>query len=135
MHNLQLVSVHLFATWLGLLAGVLSGAAMGLFFHREDWLGGYGSYPRRLIRLGHISFFGLGLLNALFALTIAFIPWSEFTGFATGVASIGLLTGAITMPLCCFLSAWRKQFRFLFPIPVGSLFVGTALVLFTLVRS
>jgi hypothetical protein len=132
MQNIQLVQLHLFSTWLGFLAGVLSGAVVGVFFHREDWLGGYSSYSRRLLRLGHISLFGLGLLNALFAVTLAFTPVSEFIA---RIASIGLMVGTITMPLCCFLSAWRKSFRCLFPIPVGSLLVGTALVLLTLARS
>src|SRR5215813_12422218 len=122
MHNPQLCSLHLLAAWVGFLCGALSGAAVGLFFHRDDWLGGYSSYPRRLIRLGHISFFGLGLLNALFALTAALVPMPEMT---VHLASIGLLTGALTMPICCFLAAWRKSFRFLFPIPVGSLLAGT----------
>ncbi|MGI8603357.1 MAG: hypothetical protein ACR2OZ_10195 [Verrucomicrobiales bacterium] len=55
--------------WAGMLAGVLSGAFIGLFFHRDDWMGGYGSFRRRLTRLGHISFFGLGFINFLCALT------------------------------------------------------------------
>src|SRR5215467_7993244 len=118
MHNLELCSLHLLAAWIGFLCGAISGALVGLFFHREDWLGGYSSFPRRLIRLAHISFFGLGLLNALFALTIAIVPMPELLG---RLASIGLLVGAITMPLCCFASAWRKGLRCLFPIPVTSL--------------
>ena len=32
-------------------------------------MGGYGSFRRRLARLGHISFFGLGFLNLLLAFT------------------------------------------------------------------
>jgi hypothetical protein len=32
MHNVYLVRLHLFATWAGLLAGVSSGAVMGLLF-------------------------------------------------------------------------------------------------------
>lgn len=55
--------------WTGMLAGGLSGAALGLFFHREEWMGGYGRFRRRLARLGHISFFGLGFLNLRFAFT------------------------------------------------------------------
>lgn len=125
MHNPQLCSLHLLAAWVGFLCGVLSGAAVGLFFHREDWLGGYSSFPRRLIRLGHISFFGLGLLNALFALTVAIVPVVELLG---RLASIGLLTGAVTMPLCCFASAWRKPLRCLFPIPVTSLLGAVSLI-------
>jgi len=125
MHNLQVVNLHLAAAWVGFLCGILSGAVVGHFFHREHWLGGYSSYPRRLIRLGHISFFGLGLLNALFALTAALVPIPEMP---VHLASIGLLTGAITMPICCFLAAWRKSLRYLFPIPVGSLFAGTLVI-------
>lgn len=132
MHNPQLCSLHLLAAWVGFLCGALSGAAVGLFFHREDWLGGYGSFPRRLIRLGHISFFGLGLLNALFALTIAVVPVAELLG---RLASIGLLTGAITMPLCCFASAWRKPLRCLFPIPVTSLLGAVSLIVLIVARS
>ena len=57
------------AIWIGMLLGVVSGAIIGLFFHREDWMGGYNSFRRRLTRLGHISFFGLAFVNMGFALT------------------------------------------------------------------
>lgn len=132
MHFTPVVSVHLFAAWIGIVCGALSGAVIGLSFHKEDWLGGYSSYPRRLLRLGHISFFGLGLLNALFAVTIALVPFPELT---VRVASLGLLIGAITMPLCCFASAWRKPLRVFFPIPVVSVLIGTLLIAMTFFRS
>ena len=47
---------------------------LGLFFHRENWLGGYASLKRRMYRLGHISFFGLGAVNLLFWLTVKSLP-------------------------------------------------------------
>jgi hypothetical protein len=132
MHHLQLCSLHLLAAWIGFLCGALSGAVIGLFFHREEWLGGYNSFPRRLIRLGHISFFGLGFLNALFALTISVSQGPELL---LRLASLGLLTGAMTMPLCCFASAWRKKLRCLFPIPVTSLLGAVSLIVLLLARS
>ncbi len=107
--------VNLAAGWVGILLGVIAGAIIGLFFHKEDWLGGYGSHPRRLIRLGHISFFGLGFLNILYALTARQIQVAEAPG---AVGSIALLVALATMPLCCFLTAWKPPFRQLFPIPV-----------------
>src|SRR5262249_59491418 len=61
--------------WLWITLGMASGAVIGLRFHRSDWLGGYESWPRRLVRLGHISFFGLGILNLLFALTAPPVPF------------------------------------------------------------
>lgn len=116
-----LTHLMMVAGWVGMLGGVVSGAALGLFFHREDWMGGYGSFRRRMARLGHISFFGLGFLNLLFALTHQLAglpaPWAR-------AAAAGLLVGAVAMPTCCFLSAWRKPFRHLFAIPVGGVTVG-----------
>ena len=132
MQFTHVVSIHLFAAWAGFVCGALSGAAIGLWFHKDDWLGGYSSYPRRLLRLGHISFFGLGLLNALFAVTVALVPFNELTA---RIASLGLLIGAITMPLCCFASAWRKPLRVFFPFPVVSVLIGTLLVAMTFIRS
>ena len=118
--------VNIFAGWIGMLAGVVSGAIIGLCFHREDWLGGYTSYPRRLIRLGHISFFGLGLLNILFGLTSAVI---HLHGPGQRIASPALIVGAIAMPACCFLSAWKKPLRHLFPIPVIAVAKGICALL------
>jgi hypothetical protein len=111
---------NLLAGWIGFLGGAVTGALMGLFFHREDWLGGYGSFPRRMIRLGHIACFGLGLINILFALTAATLAPSS----ATKVGSALLIVGMISMPLNCFLTAWRKPFRHLFFIPAGSTLFG-----------
>lgn len=121
-----MTAVNLVGGWLGMLAGVLSGGLVGLFFYREDWMGGYSSWRRRLTRLGHISFFGLGFLNLAFAATAAQLllpaPYLK-------VASWSFIVGAITMPICCFLSAWRKPFRHLFPIPVVSVTAGIVAIL------
>ena len=119
-------TINLVGGWLGMLAGVLSGAVVGLFFHRDDWMGGYGSYRRRLTRLGHISFFGLGFLNLMFAATSAQL---YLRGNYIAVASWALIAGAITMPVCCFLSAWRKPLRHLFPVPVLAVTTGILSIL------
>lgn len=117
---------NLMGGWLGMLAGVLTGAILGLFFHRDDWMGGYDSYRRRLTRLGHISFFGIGLLNLAFAATAGQL---RLEGDYLRVASAGLIVGAVTMPACCFLSAWRKPMRHLFPVPVIAVGAGLVAIL------
>lgn len=106
-----------------MVAGALSGAVIGLFFHDEHWMGGYASLPRRMVRLGHIAFFGLGILNVLFALSVAAVP---IPPSFHRVASAGFAVGALTMPTCCFLTAWRAGFRHLFPIPVLAILSGLA---------
>ena len=115
------VSFMLKFAWSGMLAGVLSGALIGLYFHREDWMGGYDSFRRRLTRLGHISFFGLGFINFLFAVTHHVV---HLTASYALLAAWAFAVGAITMPACCFLSAWRKPLRRLFPIPVTAVATG-----------
>ena len=117
--------MNLLAGWIGVLGGVSSGAIIGLFFHRETWVGGYGSFARRMIRLGHISFFGIGFLNFALALTFKAVPLPA--GHAQ-LAAYAMVAGAITMPLLCFLTAWRKPFRHLFFIPVVSVLVSALAV-------
>lgn len=96
--------------WGIILAGFLSGAILGLGFHRPEFLGGYDSFRRRMLRLGHIACCALGMLNLI-------------VGVA-GHASLWLLAGSVTMPLVCFLTAWRKPFRHLFFVPVACLMVA-----------
>lgn len=114
--------INLFAAWAGILMGFIAGAVPGLFFDREDWLGGYASWRRRMIRLAHISFFGIGLINLGYALSLRAMD----LGQPSRLASVALIVGAITMPAVCYLAAWKKGFRHLFPIPVASLVLGVA---------
>lgn len=107
--------------WTLMAFGAVSGALIGLVFHRESWAGGYGSFRRRLMRLGHISFFGLGILNVLFGLYAASLP--EAAG-SLSIASWALVVAGGTMPAVCFLTAWKETFRHLFPIPVLGVLIG-----------
>ncbi len=109
-----------------MLGGVISGAILGLFFHQEGWMGGYSSFRRRMTRLGHISFWGLGFINVMFAFSVREV---ELPIINAQVASVGFILGAVTMPLCCFLTAWRESFRHLFPVPVICVLVGVVSLL------
>jgi hypothetical protein len=117
--------VNFLAAWIGLFLGLASGIIPGLLFHSEKWMGGYGSWRRRLTRLGHISFFGIGFLNLGFALSVRVF---EIQG-NLALPSLLFITGAISMPTVCYLSAWKEAFRHLFFIPVVSLLGATLLTL------
>lgn len=117
-------TLHVNAAWIGIFLGFIAGTAMGLFFHNDSWLGGYSSWSRRMARLGHISFFGIAFINLAYALTFAVA-----NSLASPYASTLLILGAITMPLVCFLSAYKKKFRHLFFIPILSLVIGTLFIL------
>jgi len=109
--------INWYAGWILVLCGFATGALIGLFFHKEHFLGGYDSFPRRIVRLGHISLAALGMMNVLYGLS----PASAHSGYDAQVASLGFLIGGITMPLVCFLTAWKPWFRHGFFIPVTAL--------------
>lgn len=107
--------------WLWITCGFASGAVIGLFFRNPDWLGGYGHLRRRLVRLGHVSFFGLGFVNVLFAQSL---PRATLTPADAIAASWAMIFGGVTMPVCCGLVAWRERLHPLFVAPVASLIYG-----------
>src|SRR6266567_899614 len=119
--NLACPQINLLAAWLGLLLGFASGLVLGLFFRREDWLGGYASFRRRLYRLGHISFFGLGIVNLCFYFTANALPIS---GLGMMIASWAFVIGAVTMPICCLVMAHFPKAHLIFGAPVLSLLLG-----------
>jgi hypothetical protein len=112
------------AGWWLILAAFATGALLGLFFHKAEFLGGYDAFPRRLVRLGHIALAALGMLNILYGLSPLPEPGSAQATWAGGC----LLFGAMAMPTVCFLTAWRTPFRFAFAVPVGLLVAGVLLV-------
>jgi hypothetical protein len=113
--------LNLVAGWIGILCGMVSGAVHGLWFHRVEWLGGYAAWPRRLTRLGHISFFGLAFINLAFAWSL---PPGALASEVGCYAAWALVIGALTMPLCCYLAAFVPVCRHLFCVPVVSLVSG-----------
>ena len=116
--------LNLYFGWGWVLLGFLSGAGIGLRFHRPDFLGGYDALPRRLVRLRHICFVALGALNILFAVSPV-----KVSTIGT-IASACFIAGGVLMPAVCFLSAWRDSFRRLFFVPVSAL---VAAAVFTLI--
>jgi hypothetical protein len=117
-----MLTANIYAAWTGILLGCLAGAAEGLFFHKEDWLGSYISWQRRILRLGHISFFGLGLINLAFVFTARTLGIEE----KVHTPSIFFIIGLVGMPVLCYLSAIKSAFRHLFFIPTISIIIGIA---------
>lgn len=118
---------NLIAAWVGFLAGALCGATLGLFFHDEDWLGGYGSWRRRMLRLGHIAWFGLGLINIAYVASLRALAIAAPNPWPGPLFIVALFT----MPAVCYLAAWRKPLRHLFPIPVICTIAAATIFLFT----
>lgn len=96
--------------WVLVLAGLVAGLLLGLGFHREEFLGGYASLRRRLVRLGHVALVALGALNVLWAMSASSLG-------APALAGRLFIAGSFLMPLMCFLVAWQPKLRLAFAAP------------------
>ena len=96
-------ALNWYAGWWMLLGAFATGAVLGLGFWREGFMGGYASWPRRMVRLGHIALAALGILNMVYGLAARPVD-GPLQAQAAGIA---LVVGSVAMPATCFLSAWR----------------------------
>ncbi len=124
--NFATPQLNLMLAWLWVILGCGGGFGLGTGFHREEWLGGYASFKRRLYRLGHISFFGLAILNLMFYLTV---QSCDPASVGIAIAGWAFITGAVLLPACCLIMAHQPRLRVLFLVPVLSLLMGALLTL------
>jgi hypothetical protein len=115
--------------WLTSCLGAGSGLIMGLWsfdgpFAVPEWLGPYDQTARRLARLGHIAFFGLGILNLLMAGELrrrSLGPWGR------QVASWAMNFGNVFLPLTLFAAAAYRPLKYCMSVPAVAVFVALVL--------
>ena len=113
--------------WASLTMGALSGLMLGLWSFDgplPEWLGGYGELSRRLARLGHIAFFGLGFTHLLLASELPRIAPARRDWIARAMC-----LGNLGLPLVLFAAAAWHPVKFVLPVPalaVTAALVGTA---------
>jgi len=83
--------------------GIFSGMVLMPVFLKDDLLGGYASFRRRFIRLGHIAFVVLGIINILYGL------------MGEGENSI-LLIGALGMATGCIISGFWEKYKYILTV-------------------
>jgi ethanolamine transporter EutH len=117
--------------WILVLASLVLGLYMGVKFQREDWLGGYNAFARRMVRLAHIALAALGALNILFAQTV---PSLQLDAPLVRTASVCFVIGAVSMPTSCLWLATRRRNFGVFVLPVVCLLTGLILTIGGLLR-
>ncbi len=95
--------------------GALSGMLMGLWSFGgpapvPDAIGDYGDLPRRLLRLGHIAFFGLAFLNLILARQIPSLP----LGRNAMRGALGCMNfGNVALPIALIAAAFWEPLKYL----------------------
>jgi hypothetical protein len=118
-------ALNWYAGWWMLLGSFAIGAVVGLGFWRDTFMGGYTSWPRRMVRLGHIALAALGILNMVYGLAGRPVDGT----WQAQAAGLALVIGSVAMPATCFLAAWRMGWRHAFAAPVVALITAAVCVL------
>ena len=116
--------------WLWINMGIISGMVMGLWSFNgpvrlpadmED----YSSLPRRFVRLGHVAFIALSIMNILYGERIQMVNISDGLKL-TG--SYAMIMAAIGMPLGCMAAAWREKLKYFLVLPASAFMVATLIL-------
>jgi hypothetical protein len=111
------------------MAGIATGLVMGLWsfdgpLAPPSWVGEYGDTSRRLLRLGHIAFIGLGILDILLANELM---RSSLHPRRRLLASRLMVAGNVGLPIAlCVAAVWRP-FKYVMGVPAMCVFVAMVL--------
>jgi hypothetical protein len=102
--------------------GLAVGAPLARAFFEPDWLGGYASLERRLLRLAHVAFIALGLLNVVLGMAL---EDRAISAPSEALVCAALAGGAFSMPLCLLAAIRSRAVLWVLPIPFLLVFGGT----------
>jgi hypothetical protein len=113
------VAVGLAVGWTSLAVGALTGLVLGLWSFGgpvpvPGWIGDYDALPRRLLRLGHIAFFGLGILSILLARHFGG-PHRGAPGARLALAAMAF--GNVFLPATLIAAAMFEPAKYLMAVP------------------
>jgi hypothetical protein len=115
--------------WASLAAGVGVGLVMGLWsfdgpLQPPAWIGEYTDTSRRLVRLGHIAFLGLGFIDILIERELL---RSSLGRAGRGIASWSMVIGNVLLPIALFGAAAYRPLKYFMAIPATSVFLALVL--------
>ena len=116
--------------WCSFVVGITVGLVMGLWSFNgplpvPDFLGQYDDLSRRLARLGHIAFFGLGIVNLLLAREL---PRVGLQPAVRRLASTAMNFGNIFLPSTLLAAAAFHPIKYFLPVPATAVLVALVLV-------
>lgn len=114
--------------WAWLLAGLIVGAVMGMWSFGGPLpspVGDYTSLPRRLLRLAHIAFIALAIINILYGYEI---DKARLSNQLKRTGSVCMMLGAILMPIFLIAAAFIEPLKYLTMISATLVIVAVAVM-------
>ena len=118
--------VNILFGWAWMCVGFLAGMILGLRAEGEQWLGGYASVTRRYLRLAHVAFVALSIINILYGKELGTI---DLPNHFKNIGSALMIFGAAGVPLACISAAFLRKTRYLLPVPAAAVLIGVIILL------
>jgi hypothetical protein len=118
--------INILFGWAWMCVGFLSGMILGLRAEGEQWLGGYASLTRRYLRLAHVAFVALSIINILYGKELGTI---DLPNHFKNIGSALMIFGAAGVPLACISAAFLRKTRYLLPVPAAAVLIGVIILL------
>ena len=122
--------INILFGWAWMCIGFVSGMTLGLWAEGEQWLGGYASVTRRYLRLAHVAFIALSVINILYGKELGSVA---LPSHIENIGSALMIFGAAGVPLACISAAFFRKTRYLLPLPASALLIGTIILIIGLV--
>jgi hypothetical protein len=110
--------------------GFISGMLLGLRAEGKNWLGGYASVTRRYLRLAHVAFIALSIINILYGKELAS---ADLADNIKNIGSTLMIFGAAGIPLACISAAFISKTKYFLSLPATALLVGTIILVIGLI--
>lgn len=117
--------INILFGWAWICVGLILGMILGMWAEGERWLGGYASITRRYLRLGHVAFIALSIINILYGRELGS---ADLPVQVKGIGSSLMIFGAAGVPLACVSAAFFKKARYFLPLPALAILIGTAIL-------
>jgi len=108
--------------WVWMCFGFILGMTMGIWAEGKQWLGGYASVTRRYLRLGHVAFIALSMINILYGKELPLVDLSENM---KNIGSFLMIFGAVGVPVTCISAAFIRKTKYFLPLPASAILIGT----------
>jgi hypothetical protein len=117
--------------WLWILVGIVLGGFMGMWAFNGPLVspvGDYTSLPRRMLRLSHIAFIALAIINILYGYEIDKL---RIKNKLKRIGSNCLIYGAILMPLLLIMAVFMESFKYLTAIPTVLIVISLLIMVYS----
>jgi len=117
--------INIIFGWAWMCLGFIFGMTLGMWAEEEKWLGGYASIARRYLRLAHVAFIALSVINILYGKEIGSVALPTYI---ENIGSALMIFGAAGVPIACISTAFYRKAKYFLPLPALAMLIGTAIL-------